>query len=48
MYLLFKHKVTNLLLDTQLPSLPFLWSFKCDLSRGRSVSQIAWNKKCEV
>jgi len=39
--------LTNFLLDTQLPSLPFLWSFKCDLSRGRSISQIAWNKKCE-
>eukprot|EP00833_Pecoramyces_ruminatium_P001128 jgi/Orpsp1_1/1175160/evm.model.c7180000052838.1 len=39
--------LTNFLLDTQLPSLPFLWSFKCDLSRGRNVSQIAWNKKCE-
>ncbi|ORX43774.1 WD40 repeat-like protein [Piromyces finnis] len=41
------NNLTNFLLDTQLPSLPFLWSFKCDLSRGRNVSQIAWNKKCE-
>jgi len=41
------NNLTNILLDTQLPSLPFLWSFKCDLSRSRNVSQIAWNKKCE-
>ncbi|KAG4095944.1 WD40 repeat-like protein [Neocallimastix lanati (nom. inval.)] len=39
--------LTNFLLDAKLPSLPFLWSFKCDLSRGRNVTEIAWNKKCE-
>jgi len=41
------NNLTNFLLDAKLPSLPFLWSFKCDLSRGRNVTQIAWNKKCE-
>ncbi|ORY68141.1 WD40 repeat-like protein [Neocallimastix californiae] len=42
-----KNSITDFILDSQLPSLPFLWSFKCDLSRGRTISQIAWNKKCE-
>uniref|UniRef100_A0A3B5A0Y9 Dynein axonemal intermediate chain 4 n=1 Tax=Stegastes partitus TaxID=144197 RepID=A0A3B5A0Y9_9TELE len=31
--------------DSQSPALQCLWAFSCELSRGRSISSLAWNKK---
>ncbi|TPX31262.1 hypothetical protein SmJEL517_g05370 [Synchytrium microbalum] len=35
------HSLTDLPAD--IPSLQLLWSFRCELTRGRSVNYIAWN-----
>lgn len=29
---------------TTIPSMQFLWSFRCELTRGRPVTQMTWNK----
>lgn len=30
--------------STFVPTLRFLWSYKCELTRGRTVSDMSWNK----
>ncbi|KAJ3093444.1 WD repeat-containing protein 78 [Physocladia obscura] len=32
---------------TNIPTLAVLWSYRCDLTRGRSVAYMAWNKENE-
>ncbi|KAI8801466.1 WD40-repeat-containing domain protein [Cladochytrium replicatum] len=34
-------------LGTSIPTLELLWSFRCELTRARSVTYIAWNKENE-
>ncbi|KAI9143368.1 WD40-repeat-containing domain protein [Paraphysoderma sedebokerense] len=31
--------------ESHIPSLQFLWSFRCDLTRDRTVTYMAWNKQ---
>ncbi|MBN3316104.1 WDR78 protein, partial [Atractosteus spatula] len=38
-----KEEVTAV--ETSAPALDRLWSFTCDLTKGRNVSSMAWNKK---
>ena len=35
-------------LGTVLPSVQFLWNFKCDLTKGRPITSFAWNRKDAV
>jgi hypothetical protein len=33
--------------DVIIPRLKFLWFFKCELTKGRSISDFSWNKQNE-
>ncbi len=43
-----ERRQTEYVNNTTLPSLQLLWSFKCDVVKGRHINYMAWNNKDPV